>query len=187
MRKPYSASHSVVKSIFCENSCEIISVAVTYGICMESVAREKYHKLHKVNHKKLHVRECGLIVNGAMPHLGASPDGLVSCKCCGHGLLEIKCSYKYRQSTVNQIAQKGDYHVKIGAENKSYLNPSSPWYTQIQGQLAIAELQWCDFVLYTDKDLFVERIYFDRELWLEIKRNCDNFYNDIIVPKLLME
>ena len=33
----------------------------------------------------------GLHVNPSFPHLGATPDGMVSCECCGKGLIEIKC------------------------------------------------------------------------------------------------
>ena len=33
----------------------------------------------------------GLHINPSSPHLVASPDGIVSCFCCGDGLLEIKC------------------------------------------------------------------------------------------------
>ena len=36
-----------------------------------------------------------LFINPNFSQLDASSDGPISCKCCGEGLLEIKCPYKY--------------------------------------------------------------------------------------------
>jgi len=48
-------------------------------------------------HNEFCYQPAGLFVSTDFPHFGASPDGLISCKCCGEGLLEIKCPYKYRE------------------------------------------------------------------------------------------
>ena len=48
-----------------------------------------------VNHS---VNLAGLILNPDFLYLGASPDGIVNCSCCGVGCLEIKCSSKYRDN-----------------------------------------------------------------------------------------
>ena len=45
----------------------------------------------------------GLHVNPSFPHLGASPDGIVSCCCCGKGLLEIKCPYSKREIDLQHV------------------------------------------------------------------------------------
>ena len=37
------------------------------------------------------------------PFLGASPNALVECSCCGEGVLEIKCPFKYKESTVESV------------------------------------------------------------------------------------
>ena len=34
-----------------------------------------------------------LFIDVARPYIGVSPDGIISCKCCGNGLLEIKCPH----------------------------------------------------------------------------------------------
>ena len=33
----------------------------------------------------------GLVVHESYPFMGASPDGIINCKCCGFGVLEITC------------------------------------------------------------------------------------------------
>ena len=50
----------------------------------------------KSKHQDFNVRPCGLVVDPKFPFAGASPDGLVSCSCCEAIVLEIKCTFKYR-------------------------------------------------------------------------------------------
>ncbi len=35
----------------------------------------------------------GLVLSPDWPHLGASPDGVVACNCCGQGVLEVRCPF----------------------------------------------------------------------------------------------
>ena len=39
------------------------------------------------------------------------------------------------------------------------------YYAQVQGQMAVGDRPWCDFVIYT-KSISIERIYFDLDYWL---------------------
>lgn len=41
-------------------------------------------------HENFQIFDSGLLINRDFPYLGASPDGIVSCDCCGIGLCEIK-------------------------------------------------------------------------------------------------
>ena len=36
------------------------------------------------------VEDCGLFIDRDHPFIAASPDGLVTCSCCGEGLCEVK-------------------------------------------------------------------------------------------------
>ena len=55
------------------------------------MAKAEYTKTAKGQHSNFKVMVSGLVVNTKYPHLGASPDGIIECKCCGIGCLEIKC------------------------------------------------------------------------------------------------
>ena len=39
------------------------------------------------------------------------------------------------------------------------------YYCQLQGLMATAQIQWCNFVVLTNTDLYVESVYFDNDLW----------------------
>ena len=44
-------------------------------------------------HENFSANECGFFPSLTVPYIGASPDALVSCNCCGNGCLEIKCPF----------------------------------------------------------------------------------------------
>ena len=60
---------------------------------MEGEAKTAYIKTQRVTHKKLVVTEGGLFLHHQRMYVGASPDGLVECDCCGKGVLKIKCPF----------------------------------------------------------------------------------------------
>ena len=75
-----------------------------------------------VNHS---VDLSGVILNPDFPYLGASPDGIVNCSCCGVGCLEIKCPSKYREPyrgyDIWQLCLFGIWQWWGGRNNKNML------------------------------------------------------------------
>lgn len=49
------------------------------------------------DHENHHVTQAGLFLHPDTPFIGASPDGMVSCKCCGEEVLEVKCPFHIRE------------------------------------------------------------------------------------------
>ena len=68
------------------------------------MAKEEYVRLMKGNHDSFEVTPAGLWVNPKAPHLGASPDGLIFCSCCGSGVLEVKCPYSVRETIPTSVS-----------------------------------------------------------------------------------
>ena len=75
--------------------------AMKWGREHEAEAIKKYVVKESPKHDNLKVCESGLVVPHSDPYLGGSPDALLSCNCCGQGVLEVKCPYKYRKKLVN--------------------------------------------------------------------------------------
>ena len=95
---------SLVAEIMGEKGINIQGVpALDWGTKNEDAARKKYLNKAKEVHDSFKYRSAGFHVNVQYPHLGASPDGVIECECCGTGLIEIKCPYKYRQYKLNDI------------------------------------------------------------------------------------
>ena len=64
-----------------------------YGRNMEHIAKQKFVKMFQKKHKAARQGECGLFIDEQHQFLGATPDLLLECACCGKGVLEIKCPY----------------------------------------------------------------------------------------------
>lgn len=139
--------------------------AMMFGTENEPIARCLYTEQYSKNHNHGKVRVCGLIINETEPILGASPDGIVSCACCGTGLLEIKCSEKFQNM---DACVDNTHHLYINENNKICLKHISAWFAQIQGQMGVCGVKWCDFVIYTKSDFIIERIYFDEKIYSDI-------------------
>ncbi|XP_063412943.1 uncharacterized protein LOC134695595 [Mytilus trossulus] len=170
-----SSNHYLVKNCL-GTSISFRSDATEFGIKMEKVAKTQYFDMFKAQHKKCSFKECGLFVSKASPFLGASPDGVVKCKCCGTRLVEIKCTFKYADKTPMEVANLQTYHVQnINGEIK--LKPSSPWYYQIQTQLGVCGRDICDFVLFTSKAISVETVKFDPDFYKQIVDRSHAFFD----------
>lgn len=50
------------------------------------------------------VHDTGFFINPSVPFLGASPDGLVSCDCCGVSVIEVKCPFCVKSDKVDTVS-----------------------------------------------------------------------------------
>lgn len=159
--------------------------ALKWGTDHEDVARQAYIR-HARSHLNLSVSSSGLVVNPLYPYIGASPDGVVTCQCCGQGLLEIKCPYKFKDVSpiVEEALNDKNYCLKKDKECVQ-LSLTHPYYHQVQGQMAVKQLPYCDFVCWTTCGLFVQRITQDKEYLDKYLHHFRSFFIDFLLPELL--
>ena len=157
--------------------------ALRWGIENEDVARQQYEHISKQQHTNLTLTQTGLHIHPSYPHLGASPDGLLSCDCCGDGLLEIKCPYSIRDSAPQ--AAGPTFYLK-STDCGLQLSHSHAYYYQIQGQLSICNRSYCDFVCWTPVGIHIERILKDDSMFETMRCKLDRFFIDIILPKIMI-
>ena len=86
-------SVSLIKSICYPQKVKLLSDTCAYGCKHEDEARSIYSEVMKSNHSSFTLKPSGLLLDPSSPFVGASPDGIVECSCCGCGVLEIKCPY----------------------------------------------------------------------------------------------
>ena len=146
------------------------------GIELEGKAAMAYANIAKggrVNHFP-----SGLIIHPKCPWLGCSPyrkvydlDALIN-GLNPFGLLEIKV-VKEGETTFDNVR----YLRKDNATNQYTLKTTDIYYYQVQCQLALTGLDWCDFFSYIDDNLFVcTRIAFDPIFFQEAKDKVDEFF-----------
>ena len=76
------------------------------------------------------------------------------------------CPFSKRGDTIDQAAEDPAFYIeKIGAN--FYLKQSHSYFAQVQGQLALTGLPWCDFCVYLSdsNEMWVDRIHFDPDYY----------------------
>ncbi len=87
---PCAPLKSLIMSICYPELSKFKSTFTQWGCDHEKYARDQYRTKYCQDHREFQVRECGFYISTEFQFIGASPDGLVSCKCCGDGVCEIK-------------------------------------------------------------------------------------------------
>lgn len=78
-----------------------------------------------IKHTNLQVEPVGIVPK--FPYLGASPDGFVSCDCCGEDLIEVKCPHKYHSVDPHTILDT-DFFLKHGDGRELQLKTCHAYY-----------------------------------------------------------
>ena len=103
-----------------------------------------------------------------------------------YGLIEIKCPYKYRNLTPEDACLNGDFCSTLSTSKQIQLKRNHPYYSQIQGQLAITGRKWCDFVIYTKRGISVETISYNEEFWKnKLLPALTEFYENCVAPEIV--
>ena len=95
------------------------------------------------------------------PWLGASPDFLIHDEyedVSPFRLGEVKCPFSKKDQTIKESCKDPNF-LLADIDGKIGLKKNHNYYYQVQGAMATLNLQWCDFVVFTNKDLHVQRIY----------------------------
>jgi len=147
---------------------------------MEETARQAYTSLMVENHQDFSVSSCGLVVRPSEPHLGSSPDGMVRCTCCGKGLVEIKCPYKYRNGLQGSTEDR-----QFCLDESLNLKNSHPYYYQTQLHMFVSDVSYCDFVVWTRNEVIVQRILKNTEFLQENLPKAQHAFISTVLPEIL--
>ena len=165
------------------------SVATEWGKLQESAACEAYLEAQRSSSPGISVQSSGLVVHPEHHWLAASPDGLVSDPSCPdpEGIVKFKNPYKYREMTVRDAVKQGkNFCLTENGSSLIGLKHSHQYYYQIQATMFCTRRKWCDFVVRTTVDLYVERIAWDPQFWMSVLPRLHSFYFTAILPELTL-
>jgi hypothetical protein len=155
--------------------------ALKYGRENECRAVDEYYIQQRELHSSMRVECSGLFLHDTKSFLCASPDRLVYCDCCGEGLLEVKCPI----SIAGLHPQSANLPFLQDVDGCRSLKISHKYYTQVQMQMAITKRYWCDFVVYSTRGLYLERIHYDAVFWENVEDILTRSFYSYVVPEIV--
>ena len=157
-----------------------------WGKQAEPIALAQYKTLKEQEGYTIFGRDLGLIVNPNFPYLAASPDWFVELRKPGSenqcGLVEVTSLSKYSHLTPVEAAEFSAFYSVVNGQLE--IDTSHAYFYQIQGQMAVCGIDWCDLVVWTPKGTAVQRIRRDSEFWSEVFPSLKTFYFRYILPEL---
>ena len=165
--------------------------AIVWGKNNEPNARRKYTEhMHSTGHAGLATSDAGFVVHEEKSWLGASPDAWVIDPSVpdSKGIAEFKCPYREAEMSLEEACQGPEFCCCM-VDGKISLKRSHCYYHQVQLHLYVASniCYWCDFCVYTTKDVGVERIYSDDRWVHHICPKLDEYYFDHILPEIVAQ
>lgn len=182
----------IIEGANCSDDNKPCPKAIKHGQAMKPAAKQHYIRMMKGNHTNFHAQDCGIFIHPQHSYIGDSPDMLISCSCCGDGLLEVKCPIiaPCNVCLPNICKCQGKclkYLQYVHVDGCASLKKNTAYYAQVQGHMAVTNRSNCDFFIYTSYATFCERICFDFEYWLDIVSNLDYFFKKYLASYLLFD
>lgn len=124
---------------------------------------------------------CGFSIHKVFQVVGASPDGLTACNCCGLGVLELKCPLCLEEGDLSSTN-----YLKMNDCGKLQLIVEHPYYYQCQMQMICTGRQFADFFVWSTKkeNWHLERIYKNEAICKRILTSSLSFFRTSIAPEL---
>ena len=128
-------------------------------------------------------------LNPKWPYLGASPDGVVTCSCFSKGVVEIKCLFCHRNDAIVESSDDKQFCLKKDSNNCLQLDHLHAYYYQVQTQIFVCEVDYCDFVVCTfpedqsKPDIHIERIFPNESFWSERMEQSTHFFRFVFCLK----
>ena len=191
-RKHDTTPDALVLSILQPRS--FTSAATDWGLQNEPLAIQSYTTYkQQQGHHDLTVGPCGFLINENYLFLGATPDGVVydpSNTEQPFGYIEIKCPYSHKDRTPLEASSSPGFccAAKLHSDGSKtlHLRRDHLYYAQVQGQMAVGGRPWCDFVVFTNKGLSVERVAFDDDYWQKtLLPVLESFYDNCLGPEIV--
>lgn len=183
--KLHQPSISLLKNICYSEVSAFRSAQCDWGCSHERDALKAYKSSMQDLHSNFKVDQCGFFICQENPHLGSTPDSLVSCSCHGLGVVEVKCPYCAKDLSVSEAAKENDHFCLKTLENGTLrLKETHPYYLQCQLQLYVTGRNYCDFVVWTTQSTHSERIYRNDQLLQHSLPIAKEFFHLCILPEL---
>ena len=159
-----------------------------YGQQHEKQALQVYLQFKKQAEPMFSLESTGLIVKMDEPWIAATPDSLANDPVCGVGVVEVKCPITCRNQTLQEAAKAASFCLAVNAEDSSLvLKKTHQYFYQVQHQMYVCNVQWADFVVWTPKQVFIQRVARDTQFFASVHAKLKAFYFEHLLPAVYAE
>lgn len=183
-----SPSMSLIERICFPEKQIFQTEATEYGKRNETNAVAKLVQIRSEEHSNYRITQCGFVINNQFPHCGVSPDGVIECDCCSKGVVEAKCPFNLRDMKLKTYLKKRTCPLEVVEEDHDFvyeLKKKHEYYYQVQLQIFLCDVQYCDFIVWSAKESAVVRVMKDQEFWDNNYPKTVLFFNKVLLPELL--
>ena len=177
-------SQSLIKQICYPEDFKFQTTSTRWGTEHEKDAITEYCAQNKDSHSCFTFSSCGLIINSSYPHLGATPDGIVQCKCCGNGVVEVKCPYVCKDKSIKDSCEDSGFCLSYTGGVLT-LKTNHAYYYQVQMQMKLCQAEYCDFVVWRPSETVVIRLVPDKSFIELAIEQATTFFKVGILPELI--
>uniref|UniRef100_UPI00358F650E uncharacterized protein n=1 Tax=Myxine glutinosa TaxID=7769 RepID=UPI00358F650E len=175
-----SPAPSAILRLTKPNHSEIHSAPLIYGHKKEPEVFQLAGQLLGQYHENCELSHCGMVICEDKPWLSASVDGIVKCSCHGTRILEIKCPYSARDKEAEEFVYDKASYMYDG-----HLEEEHQYYTQVQLEIYVHNVQACDFVVYVKDSLLHQTIVRNDMFLSKILPMLEGFWKRHITHELL--
>ena len=161
---------------------------ILWGRNNEPIARKAYvEHMRSHGHPNLTVSACGFYIHTEKCWLGASPDAHVFDPDSSdtNGIAELKCPFSKADMCVEAACEDPLFYCSLEQGQGLRLDRCHQYYHQVQLQLYTSGASWCDFCIYTTKNVAVERIYSDLQWQQEKIPILNSYFFDHMLPEIV--
>ena len=158
---------------------------IRWGNTNEENAASSFFKEALKHHDTPQIQHCGIFACKQFPFISASPDRIMTCKCCGSHVIEIKCPFSLKDTSFELGWKSLSFMKKV--DGTVSLKRSHKYYVQIQGQLGCASIDNAFFLVWDPvaASPHVELILFDKQFWDDMIKSLVIFFKQFVIRYLL--
>lgn len=179
-------SVSLLKKICHPDQHKFSTPATTWGIDHEADAISSYVAEMRKQHASFTHSKSGLWLCSEHPYVAASPDASVECACCGKGTLEVKCPHSAATKGMHEASKNSDFCLEL-VNGSLRLKRAHAYYYQVQTKMGVCGVAYCDFVVWTPTELYIERVLKDDAFFQNMLASARKFFTHVVLPELFTE
>ena len=98
----------------------------------------------------------------------------------------MKCPFLCKKKLISNLCREKTTFCIKAVDGKMSLLTNHSYYYQIQTQMYVTELPWCDFVVWSDiEDIFVQHAYYNKPFMDEVILRVKSFYFNLYLPSVV--